>query len=167
MKKIIADQNIVFIDSDTSYQIDCSELLDDNVVFAGVDGAEKWVERSPFTGRIADYDFTVVDQLIDEAKQCHAEASEPLGETEKLQRWRETAKVSRFQARHQLRKAELRDRVEAIVNSDDVDPLIFDAWLDAQEFRRNSHVVKTLAGELGLSAEYVDELFRQAALIEA
>lgn len=90
----------------------------------------------------------------------------PMSE-EQLQDWRESAVVSRFQARAALRQAGLRDQVEAIIDDPATDPLVADAWTDAQEFRRMSPTILALAGQLGLTESEVDDLFRQAALIEA
>jgi len=86
---------------------------------------------------------------------------------EQLQDWRESAVVSRFQARAALRQAGLRSQVEAIMDDPATDPLVVDAWTDAQEFRRMSPTVLNLAAGLGLTDTEVDDLFRQAAMIEA
>jgi len=90
----------------------------------------------------------------------------PMSE-EQLQDWRESAVVSRFQARAALRQAGLRSQVEAIMDDPATDPLVIDAWADAQEFRRMSPTILALTGQLGLTETEVDDLFRQASLIEA
>ena len=41
------------------------------------------------------------------------------------------------------------------------------AWTDAQEFRRTSPTVLSMAGSLGLTEEQLDALFTTAAGIEA
>lgn len=84
-----------------------------------------------------------------------------------IQDWRESAVVSRFQARAALRQAGLRSQVEAIMDDPATDPLVVDAWADAQEFKRMSPAVLNLAAGLGLTDAEVDDLFEQAALIES
>ncbi|QJQ93910.1 MULTISPECIES: hypothetical protein [Halomonadaceae] len=88
-------------------------------------------------------------------------------EAEALDVWRASTVVSRFQARAALREAGLRDQVETIIADPNTSPIIVDAWNDAQEFRRMSPTIQALAGELGLDDEAVDQLFKQAAQIEA
>ncbi|MGP4843301.1 hypothetical protein ACTXGQ_04145 [Marinobacter sp. 1Y8] len=73
--------------------------------------------------------------------------------------------VSRFQARAALLQAELLAPAEtAIEQAGELAQLV---WADAQEFRRNSPTVAAIASELGLTDEQIDDLFRQAATIEA
>lgn len=84
-----------------------------------------------------------------------------------LQDWREATVVSRFQARAALRQAGLRGQIEAIMDDPATDPLVVDAWADAQEFKRMSPTVLSLASALELTAAQVDELFRNALTIEA
>ena len=73
--------------------------------------------------------------------------------------------VSRFQARAALYQAGLLDQAEAAVAEGDA--LVKMAWADAREFRRHSPTVVAIADALGLTNEQVDDLFRDAALIEA
>jgi hypothetical protein len=73
--------------------------------------------------------------------------------------------VSRMQARIALHNAGLLTSVEAAVSA--ADPFVQIAWADAQEFRRNSQTITTLAAALSMSDEQLDDLFRAAALIEA
>lgn len=87
--------------------------------------------------------------------------------TKSLQSWRNAAVVSRFQARAALRQAGLRDQIETIIADPDTDPLVVDAWADAQSFRRMSPTVLALADALGLAETEIDDLFRQADTIEA
>lgn len=73
--------------------------------------------------------------------------------------------VSRFQARAALHGAGLLASAEsAIAGADELAQM---AWQDAQEFRRNSPTVAAIAGSLGLTEAQLDDLFRQAATIEA
>lgn len=73
--------------------------------------------------------------------------------------------VSRFQARAALHQAGLLEAAEAAVATSDM--IVRLAWQDAQEFRRDSPTVATLADALGLTPAQLDELFRQAAGIVA
>ena len=73
--------------------------------------------------------------------------------------------VTRFQARAALAASGLLPSVEAAIASADQFTQI--AWADAQEFRRESPTMNALAGVLGLSSAQLDDLFRQAATIEA
>lgn len=73
--------------------------------------------------------------------------------------------VSRFQARAALHLAGILSAAEtAIQNADELSKI---AWADAQEFRRSSPLVAAVALELGLTESDLDDLFRQAAGIEA
>ncbi len=80
---------------------------------------------------------------------------------------REKMIVSRFQARAALHLAGLLEQVETLMQSPDTDMLARLAWQDAQEFRRLSPTVLTLASALGLTDAQLDELFTVAAGISA
>lgn len=80
---------------------------------------------------------------------------------------REKMIVSRFQARAALHLAGLLEAVETLMQSPDTPALARLAWQDAQEFRRTSPTVQTLASALGLTDAQLDELFAVAAGIEA
>ncbi len=86
---------------------------------------------------------------------------------EALASFRETATVSKFQAKAALKQAgllaQVRDSMAALPD-DDITRL---AWEDAQEFRRDSPTVASMAANLGLSEEQIDGLFEQARTIEA
>lgn len=94
-------------------------------------------------------------------------AAEEAERERKLQEWRRDAVVSRLQARVVLRENGLRDQVDAFMESPEADPLAVDAWRDAQEFRRMSPTIQLLGDALGLDDDDIDQLFEQAALVEA
>lgn len=73
--------------------------------------------------------------------------------------------VSRMQARIALFNAGLLPAVEAAVAQ--ASPFVQMAWQDAQEFRRTSQTISALKAAVGLTDEQLDQLFRDAALIEA
>lgn len=75
--------------------------------------------------------------------------------------------VSRFQARAALHLAGLLDDVETLMASPDTPILAKLAWADAQEFKRNSPTVQTMAAAIGLTEAQIDELFTTAAGIDA
>jgi hypothetical protein len=75
--------------------------------------------------------------------------------------------VSRFQARAALYQAGLLDQVETLMSDPATDMIAKLAWADAQEFKRESPTIKALAAELGLTDTQLDDLFRQAATIDA
>lgn len=75
--------------------------------------------------------------------------------------------VSRFQARAALHLAGLLDTVQALMDDPATDPIARLAWQDAQEFRRTSPTITTLAAALGLTDEQLDDLFTTAAGIDA
>lgn len=77
------------------------------------------------------------------------------------------AVVSRFQAKAALALAGHLETVEEIMADPDMPVLARLAWLDAQEFRRNSPTLLTLAERLGLDAEALDQLFITASEIQA
>lgn len=72
--------------------------------------------------------------------------------------------VSRFQAKAALMQAGLLDQVEMTIA--EAGPLVQLAWAEAVEFRRISPTIATLAAELELTDEAVDDLFRAAMQIE-
>lgn len=86
---------------------------------------------------------------------------------EQLANWRESAKVSRFQAREQLRRAGYLAQVNTLMEDPATDETTVMAWQDAQEFRRNSPTIAAMGAALGLTEEDMDSLFQAAALIEA
>lgn len=75
--------------------------------------------------------------------------------------------VSRFQARAALHLAGLLDDVEALMTAPGTPALAKLAWADAQEFKRNSPTVLTMAAAIGLTEAQLDELFTTAAGIDA
>jgi hypothetical protein len=75
--------------------------------------------------------------------------------------------VSRFQARAALYQAGLLDQVETLMSDPATDMMAKLAWADAQEFKRTSPTIATMAAELGLSDTDLDDLFTQAAQIDA
>lgn len=75
--------------------------------------------------------------------------------------------VSRFQARAVLHLAGLLEQVELIMADPETDMLAKLAWSDAQEFRRDSPTLLALSATLGLTDAQLDDLFIQAATIEA
>lgn len=138
------------------------------------------------TGRVvclADYSRLKRGAIVPESNELYADVEAWVAEgntlaefdgypeipmtTEQLQDWRESAVVSRFQARAALRQAGLRSQVETIIEDPATDPLVVDAWHAAQEFRRMSPTILALADQLGLNETEVDDLFHQASLIEA
>lgn len=80
---------------------------------------------------------------------------------------RETAVVSRFQARAALYQAGLLAQVEALMAHPDTPELTRLAWTDAQEFKRLSPTVLAMSMALGLDDAALDALFASAALITA
>lgn len=75
--------------------------------------------------------------------------------------------VTRFQARAALHLAGLLPQVEAMMAAHETDMLARLAWSDAQEFRRQSPTVLSMAAALGLTEQQLDVLFTTAAGIEA
>ena len=69
--------------------------------------------------------------------------------------------VTRFQAKVALHDANLLDQVESYIAQTDNVRLKF-AWQEAS-FKRNSVLIATVTGELGLSDDQVDDLFEYAA----
>ena len=84
-----------------------------------------------------------------------------------LERWRQQATVSRFQARAALHLAGLLPQVEVLMAAPEADMLARLAWQDALEFRRSSPTVLALAQKLGLGELQLDQLFTTAAEIQA
>jgi hypothetical protein len=75
--------------------------------------------------------------------------------------------VSRFQARAALYHAGLLDQVETLMSDPATDMLAKLAWADAQEFKRSSPTIAAFSQQIGLTDEQIDELFKQAAQIDA
>ncbi|MEX0801699.1 MAG: hypothetical protein WD379_10835 [Dehalococcoidia bacterium] len=138
------------------------------------------------TGRVVcltDYGRLKTGAIVPESNELYADVEAWLAEgntlsefdgypeipmtEEQLQDWRDNAVVTRFQARAALRQAGLREQVDAIIDDPETEPLVVDAWVDAQEFRRMSPTVLNLAAALGLTEIEVDDLFNQATTIEA
>lgn len=73
--------------------------------------------------------------------------------------------VSRFQGRAALLLAGHLEAAENIIASADAMTRL--AWSEAIEWRRESPTISALGAALGMTSEQVDDLFRQAAGIEA
>ncbi len=73
--------------------------------------------------------------------------------------------ITRAQAKIQLRRAGLRDQVEALIAK--ADPEVQDWYAEAGFWMRDNANVVAMAKQLKLKASDVDDLFRAAALIEA
>lgn len=92
---------------------------------------------------------------------------DPQPAPETIEQWRARASVSRFQARAALHLAGLLDQVQALMDNPATDPLARLAWQDAQEFRRSSPTVLSMGAALGMTDPQLDQLFTQAATIQA
>jgi hypothetical protein len=75
--------------------------------------------------------------------------------------------VTNFQARAALLKAGLFDQVNNALLAQPVNSTARQAWEYANELTRNGTLVNSVSETLGLSAAQLDDLFRQAATIEA
>lgn len=75
--------------------------------------------------------------------------------------------VTRFQARAALHLAGLLDQVEALMADPSTTTLARLAWSDAQEFKRSSPTIASMAQALDLGDADVDALFIGAATIDA
>lgn len=75
--------------------------------------------------------------------------------------------VTRFQARAALHLAGLLPSIEALMADENTPALAKLAWTDAQEFKRTSPTIATMAAALGLTSEQLDQLFITAAEIDA
>ncbi len=80
--------------------------------------------------------------------------------------WRENAKVSPFQARAVLARAGLLGQVQQLMGGKNQNSDEALAWEYATEIRRDSQLMLTLAGELGLTEQQLDDLFSQGETIE-
>ena len=67
-------------------------------------------------------------------------------------------KITRFQAKAVLYSQGLLTTVEDLINNS-TDPLLKLLWQDALYFERNSQALNTMAQQLGLSQEQLDDLF--------
>ncbi|SDL77381.1 hypothetical protein SAMN05661010_02507 [Modicisalibacter muralis] len=86
---------------------------------------------------------------------------------EVLNDWRESTKVSAFQARAALLQAGYMPDIETLMADPATDPLTVMAWESAQFFRRMSPTVLELAPVLGIGDTELDDLFRFALTIYA
>jgi hypothetical protein len=84
---------------------------------------------------------------------------------ERLEGWRDSVKVSAFQAKAMLLQAGYWEDVSAHLA--DADPITKLAWETAQEFERLSPTILELAEALGISDTELDDLFRFASTIRA
>ncbi|WP_315136907.1 hypothetical protein [Achromobacter marplatensis] len=80
--------------------------------------------------------------------------------------------VSRFQGREAMWQTphgdvSLFEAAEAVINHPDTPPMYKRAWVDLQEFRRDSEMLVAVATALGLSSADLDGLFVLAGGIKA
>lgn len=86
---------------------------------------------------------------------------------EAKQSWRESVKVSKFQATQALDDLGFLDQVEALMADPATPKKTVRAWKLAQEFRYMSPTVQEFKGKLGLTDAQLDQLFEHAETIEA
>lgn len=75
--------------------------------------------------------------------------------------------VSRFQAIASLHLSGLLPAIEAYMSDPSTDELTKIAWANAQEFRRDSPMIASLAVLMGWTESQLDDLFRTASTIQA
>lgn len=88
-------------------------------------------------------------------------------EEEQLKSWRESAKVSKFQARKALKDFDLLKKVKEYMASLDEDDDTRLAWENASEFRYKSPTVDDMCEALEIDQDQKDELFKHAETIDA
>jgi hypothetical protein len=84
-----------------------------------------------------------------------------------LQNWRFSTTCTPFQGRMALINANLMAQVEAIIADASTPQETKVAWEYAIEWRRMSPMIDSLAATLGLTAEQIDDLFKDALTIQA
>lgn len=82
------------------------------------------------------------------------------------------ATVSRFQGREAMWRTPhgsttLFEAAEAIINDTETPAMYKRAWVDLQEFRRDSEMLQSIATVLGLTSVNLDDLFILASSIKA
>lgn len=167
MIQIIVSKGVAVIDGH-EYPVDTSYLEAEGVIYAEWENGSGVYEREPFAGRESEPAILSYVQAVASSAQTAYEQDyppSPLTPEQALAQERESMIVSRFQARAALLGAGLLATADAAIQgADEVAKL---AWSDAQEFRRNSPLVAAIAAQLGLTDTQLDDLFRQAATIEA
>ncbi|MDG5498978.1 hypothetical protein [Marinobacter sp. BGYM27] len=150
------------------YPIKVSYLANLDVVYAQWAEGQSFYEREPFAGKELDVAVMgYVQGAAAEVRTAHENRGLPVppANGDELDIERSRMIVSRFQARAALYGAGLLANADAAIQgADDLAKL---AWNDAQEFRRNSPLVAAIAAELGITDLQLDDLFRQASIIEA
>ncbi|NWO10155.1 hypothetical protein HLV40_07060 [Chromohalobacter salexigens] len=86
---------------------------------------------------------------------------------DQLQDWRASAVVSRMQAEIQLHREGLLAQLETIIADPDTDPEVVIAWQKSTEVRRASSTVAAVWEQMGQTDERLDQVFKDAAHIEA
>lgn len=75
--------------------------------------------------------------------------------------------VSRAQGEIALHRADLLPIVEALMAAPETDPEVRIWWQRAQEFRRDSAILQSMADDLGWSPQQLDQLFVIASEVQA
>lgn len=86
---------------------------------------------------------------------------------EQLQDWRASAVISRMQAEIQLHREGLLEQLENIIADPATDQEVVIAWQKSTKVRRASSTVAAISDQMGLTDERLDQMFKQAAMIEA
>lgn len=84
-----------------------------------------------------------------------------------LQNWRNSATCTPFQGRMALINGGLMSQVEAIIADPSTPEETKVAWEYAIQWRRASPLIENLGAALGLTAEQIDDLFKEAQTIQA
>jgi len=129
----------------------------------GWDGNEKWIELHPFSGRITEYDFTVIDALFSQAQIAFDERQAAMQPDPNAI----PSTVTMRQARLALLNAGLLSSVETFIGampSPEKEAAQIE-WDYAAEIRRDHPFVMQIATALELSSEQLDALFVAASAI--
>ena len=71
-RSIDVGQNLVFFDAENpevSINIDCSQFAQEQIKFVCEEDGVMWIEQNPFSGRIYEYNWELVEQVFEQAKQ--------------------------------------------------------------------------------------------------
>lgn len=111
-----------------------------------------------------------VNPVLQSGKWIQQWRVDPLPQSEinaRLDNWRQSASCSPFQGKAALFNAGLLDEVETLISATQTSTIVKLAWANASEWRRMSAMITSLASELSLTDEEVDDLFKAAVLITA
>lgn len=117
----------------------------------------------PMTQNCVEGDPKLIKKVWEQAWDVSAASTQE--QADRLTAWRDTLRVTRFQAKATMLQQGILSQVEALIAQ--ADALTQLAWNDALTFERQSPLLNHLAAQLGMTDAEIDDFFVAASQVTA